>query len=164
MTQPFTRIGSRDTFILLRSDIPVDGMPDLFLVEYAPANDPEQVRMMPVTTWNKEMFRPLHPLVCSHCGGSGKDRDRPVKPCGYCFGSGWVNCEGEPLTRDTSTADTLLQVSRLIQELSQQANKLNHPRVQALFEEMETEAIARSETQWRNGKGAGPSGQRHTGD
>lgn len=160
MPQLYTHRETREQFHLIRSDITVTGS-DIKLVEYAPASEPENKQLMLTEQWRQQMFRPMHRLECPNCAGTAKDPERPVKPCPTCFGSGWVNYSGEPLTNCRETAIVLAEIHQQFRQLHQIANRSD---VQQLLKNAQDDVMARQEQEWRDGHGRGPEGKRYTGD
>ena len=160
MPQLYTHRETREQFHLIRSDITVTGS-DIKLVEYAPASEPENKQLMLTEQWRQQMFRPMHRLECPTCAGTAKDPERPVKPCPTCFGSGWVDHSGNPLTSCRDTAIALTEINRQFRQLQQITNRSD---VQQLLKNAQDEVIARQEQEWRDGPGRGPEGKRYTGD
>lgn len=134
---------------------------ELTLVEYVSVNDPNNKQLMLESQWNKLMYQPHHSLECPTCTGTAKDPKRPVKPCPTCFGSGWIDHSGNPLTSCRDTAIALTEINRQFRQLQEVANRSD---VQQLLKDAQDEVIAQQEREWRNGPGRGPEGKRYTGD
>lgn len=116
-------------------------------------------------------WREIAPDDCTVCMGTGYDHIKNNKemPCGGCYGLGKVLETGETPTDmwELATVATNI-IERQKKELGRLRQIESHPDVQALIEQERQQAmddsVARQEQQWRNGKGHGPGGQRHTGD
>lgn len=165
--QLFTQTDTGEKYILHRSDIPVTGL-EITLVEYAPAASPNDKQLMPSDKWLSEMHQPLHALECPHCLGTSRDPKRPQKPCGPCFGTGFLSAQGEALTKDTATADALLEVSKLIRHQAAELKHLqriaNDPDVKEVLLNKQWAGVGDEEEKWRNSPGHGPAGARQTSD
>jgi hypothetical protein len=165
--QIYTHNSTGERFVLHRSGIPIEGL-GFTLVEYAPADSPDDKKLMPLDKWQQEMRQPLYPLECHYCLGTSRDPKRPQKHCGYCFGSSFLNSQGDALTNDAATAEALLGVSKLIKQQAHQIEQLQRiadlPEVKELLINLQWSGVAKEENKWRNGSGHGPEGQRQTGD
>lgn len=116
-------------------------------------------------------WREVDPDDCTICMGTGHDhiKGNKANPCGHCYGLGKVREDGEaPLDGwELATVATKI-ITRQEHELRNLRRIAQNPAVQALIDQQRQHAIdestARSEQEWRRGKGHGPGGQRHTGD
>lgn len=119
----------------------------------------------------EDNWQAVAPDDCPVCLGAGTDqiKGNKDKPCGYCYGLGKVREDGEAPAEiwDVATIATNI-IERQKKELGRLRQIESHPDVQALIEQERQQAIsdsvARQEQEWRNGRGHGPGGQRHTGD
>lgn len=122
----------------------------------------------------RQHWRPVAKDDCPVCLGTGTDQIKGNKrlPCGGCFGLGKVCKDGESpadMWQLATVATDIIQ--RQLQELEQLRELVSQPEMQATMQqvaqrqhEQQQDAIARSEQRWRNGRGKGAGGQRHTGD
>jgi len=116
-------------------------------------------------------WRPLLTDDCPVCLGSGHDhiKGNKDKPCGHCYGLGKVRADGEAATDlwELATVATGI-LERQREQIAQLSAIAENPAVQALLEQQRQQAmsdsIGRQEREWRDGQGAGPGGQRYTGD
>jgi hypothetical protein len=116
-------------------------------------------------------WREIAPDDCTVCIGTGHDHIKGNKdrPCGHCYGLGKVLEAGDGATNvwELATVATGI-ITRQQDELRNLRRIAQNPAVQALLEEHRQQALsdsmAKQEREWRNGKGFGPGGQRHTGD
>ncbi|ATH77754.1 hypothetical protein CLM76_09195 [Vreelandella venusta] len=116
-------------------------------------------------------WRPLLADDCPVCLGTGHDhiKGNKDKPCGHCYGLGKVRADGEAandLWELATVATGIIEHQR--EQIAQLSAIAENPAVQALLDQKHRQAmndsIARQEQQWRDGQGAGPGGQRYTGD
>lgn len=118
------------------------------------------------TDW-RQNWRPVAPDDCTVCMGTGHDhiKGNKDKPCGHCYGLGKVRDDGvAPADRwDLATvANGIIKRQQI--ELAQLRPIAGDPEVQALLHQRQQDAIGKSEQAWREGRGHGHGGQRHTGD
>lgn len=120
MTTHYTHQKNGGRFELLQDGITVDGL-DVELIQYQ-ADGSDQPQLIAATKWQSE-YRLLLPLECHHCAGTGIDPKKTKAPCGWCFGSGLLDAQGNPITKDSATSD---QLKELIQSLRQQAERAEY--------------------------------------
>lgn len=124
-------------------------------------------------TW-REAFRPIAKDDCQVCLGSGTDHIKGAKdkPCGGCFGLGKVREDGEtPKDRWELAEVAERMIAELHREVAGLKSQLDTPGVaEAIKAEWKrhqqaiSDAQARQEREWREGRGHGPGGARMTGD
>lgn len=129
-----------------------------------------------VTTYQdwSDNWRPIATDDCPVCLGSGHDqiKGRKDKPCGGCFGLGKVREDGETPGDRWELAEVAGRIiQRQARMLEQRDQVLDFPEVRKVLAERKRQqkeriddSIAEQEQKWRDGKGRGPRGQRHTGD
>lgn len=119
----------------------------------------------------RQHWREIAPDDCTVCLGAGTDQIKGNKdrPCGGCYGFGKVLETGETPTElwDLASVATGI-IDRLCRERDEAQRWLADAEVQAFIEQLRQrridDSIAKNEQEWRNGRGHGPGGQRHTGD
>jgi hypothetical protein len=119
----------------------------------------------------RQQWSPIATDDCPICLGTGTDQIKGNKkqPCGGCYGVGKVRDDGETPSDLWELADVALGIiQRQQQELEQRRQAMALPEVrealQAAKDKRITDSIAESEQKWRDGRGHGPGGRRHTGD
>lgn len=108
---------------------------------------------------------------CPVCLGSGHDqiKGNKDKPCGGCYGLGKVMQSGERPTDlwEIATVATGI-IERQREKIAQLSDITENPAIKSLLDQQRQQAMddsmARQEQHWRDGQGAGPGGQRFTGD
>lgn len=111
---------------------------------------------------------------CPLCLGSGSDpiKGNKTNPCGGCYGLGKVRIDGE---RPKDLWQLAEVAKRMLEQLRQQVETLEKRQAlpgvaEAIQGAMVAEvgrrqdAQAEQERKWREGRGHGPGGARHTGD
>lgn len=116
-------------------------------------------------------WRKIAPDDCSVCLGNGTDQIKGNKqrPCGGCYGLGKVEADGETPTDLWDLADIAGRIIRQLRaERDEAQRQLADAEVQAFIEQLRQrridDSIAEQEHAWRDGRGHGHGGQRHTGD
>lgn len=123
--------------------------------------------------WKKD-WRAAEKDDCPVCLGTGTDqiKGNKSKPCGGCFGLGKVRVDGETPTDlwELATVATAI-IQRQARIIASRDQVLAFPEVKEALairkrqqHERMTDSIASSEQKWRDEKGHGPGGRRHTGD
>lgn len=107
-------------FLLLNEHVHVEGL-EQSLAQFCQPPD-EAPQLMLKEKWQTE-YRPLLPLEYHHCAGKGIDPKKTKAPCGWRFGSGLLDAQGNPITKDSATSD---QLKELIQSLRQQAERAEY--------------------------------------
>lgn len=163
MTAHYTHIKNGGLYHLLQSGITVDGL-DVELIQYQ-SDGSDQPQLMADSKWQAE-YRPINPLECHYCAGTGIDPKKTKAPCGWCHGVGLLDAKGDALTRDNDTADALHQ---MFQELNLRAERAEHqlqqvlelPGVKEIVSRVSAEAMCKQVYQDNN---YGPMGQAYRGD
>lgn len=119
----------------------------------------------------RQHWRAIAADDCTVCLGAGTDqiKGNTDRPCGGCYGLGKVQANGETPAElwDLASVATGI-INRLCRERDDDRRQLADPEVQAFIQHRHQQRLddstARAEHQWRDGRGRGPMGQRHTGD
>lgn len=120
--------------------------------------------------WHQH-WRALEKDDCRVCLGAGTDQIKGNKanPCGGCYGLGKVRADGETPTELWELADVAAGIiAKRTTERDEARRWMADAEVQAFIEQLRQrrldDSIAQQEHKWREGRGHGPMGQRHTGD
>lgn len=120
--------------------------------------------------WNQH-WRPAEKDDCPVCLGAGTDQIKGNKenPCGGCYGLGKVRKDGETPADMWELSDVAQRIIIALEnDVKEMSEHLALPGVMELIkrqrQQMIDDSTARQEQEWRNGRGHGPGGRRHTGD
>ncbi|MFW6344801.1 MAG: hypothetical protein ACOC0M_00495 [Halomonas sp.] len=141
------------------------------------ADTPPTTHVIAEDLWQANWTQiPAH--ACPVCHGSGTDqiKRRKDRPCGGCYGLGRVREDGETPADRWELAEV---AGRVIREIRSEMAKIERqaalmaqaPGVtewleaeRARRQQAASDAQARQEREWREGRGHGPGGARMTGD
>lgn len=123
----------------------------------------------------RQQWRPIARDDCQVCMGTGYDhiKGNKANPCGGCYGLGKVREAGETPANLWELAEVATRIiTGLRSELGVAVRQLKaihaapgvNEALEAHLQQAISDSTARQEQEWRDGRGHGPGGRRHTGD